>query len=195
MNAGGGDLTGGEQSGQVGFSLEIGAHASHGVVGSRSDGNHIRRDIDVVFHAGVVDAREARLDALGAEVCEIKVDDRIARRDDLHLMDNGARHHVTRRQLGHLVILGHEAQHLHIAQLGSLAAQGLRDEEARSISYVQSGGMKLDKLHVADFCSGAKGHGDAVAGRDRWVCGFAVDLTDATRRQQNSGGAGVVSST
>ena len=36
--------------------------------------------------------------------------------------------------------------------------------------------MKLNELHIADFGSGAKGHGDAVASRDCGVGGVAIEL-------------------
>src|SRR5579871_1571721 len=44
--------------------------------------------------------------------------------------------------------------------------------------------MELVKLHVADLCAGAVGHGDAVAGGYGWVGRVAVDLPCAAAGEE-----------
>ena len=51
----------------------------------------------------------------------------------LHLMHNGARHQIARRQFGQRMILRHKTVHLNIAQIAALALQRLRQQKSRSL--------------------------------------------------------------
>ena len=103
-------------------------------------------------------------------------------------MRDGARYHVARGKLGQLMILGHEANHLHVAQAGAFTAQRFGDKKARRSFYIQSGGMELNKLHIAELGAGAKRHSYAVTGGDRRIGGLAKDLAQASSRQEDAAG-------
>jgi len=63
-----------------------------------------------------------------------------------------------------------------VAQAAALAAQRLREQEAGRTVEVESGGMKLDELHIAQLSAGPAGNGDAVPGGQGRVGGFCVHL-------------------
>ena len=98
MNAGAGGFSRGVEPGNVGASFEIGAHAAHGVVRGRTNGNQVRRDVDVVLQAGGVNARETFLDVARVEMSEVEIDDRVLGSADFQFVHDGAGHDVARRE-------------------------------------------------------------------------------------------------
>src|SRR5205807_2179470 len=50
---------------------------------------------------------------------------------------------------------------------------------------MESGGMKLNELHIGDLGAGAIGHGDAVCGGYRRIGRVAVNLSSASGSQKN----------
>ncbi len=59
------------------------------------------------------------------------------------------------------------------------AAHRLRDEEARGIAVIETGGVELDELGIDDAHACAPGHADAVAARAVRVRRTQVDLSQA----------------
>ncbi len=125
VHSGTGGLARGVESGQAGAPVQIRAHAAHGVMRRRPHRDQVGADVDVVLQAGGVDAREARCQVVGIEMRQVEVHHRVGQVRDLELVGDGAGHHVARRQFRHLVVLGHEANHLYVAQVRAFSAQRL----------------------------------------------------------------------
>jgi len=90
------------------------------------------------------------------------------------------------------VILRHEALQLQITQIRTFTAQGLGEQEARSAFQKQRRRVELDELHIADFCAGAIGHSDAIAGGHSGVRSVAVNVAQASGGKQYRTGVNVV---
>ena len=183
MHPGARHLAGGEQAGNAAASLEIGAHTAHSIVGGRTDGNHVGGQINVVLETGGMNPRKARLHAAALQMGHVEIDHSLAIPASFDLMNDGARHHVTRGQLGHVVILGHKAHHFHVAQIRAFAAQRFGDQEPWRALHIERSGMELNEFHVTDLGAGAKGHGYAIAGSDGGIGSLAVNLAQAAGGQ------------
>ncbi len=57
----------------------------------------------------------------------------------------------------------------------AFSAQRFGKQKARRAFHVQSGGMELHELDIADLRAGAPRHGDAVAGRHIGIGGIAIN--------------------
>ena len=115
MDAGGCCLARCIQSGQGGTATKIRAHSTHRVVCRRANWNQVHGDIDVVLHAGGVDARKACLHVLLVQMCEIEIDDRVFGVADFEFVNNRPGYHVTRGQFAHGVVLRHETGQLDVS--------------------------------------------------------------------------------
>ena len=96
-----------------------------------------------------------------------------------HLRDDGAGHHVARRQF-----VG-EAFAAHVLQRRAFAAQRLAEQEPRSAFERQGGGMELDELDIADFGARAIRHSHAVAGGDVGIGGVQEYAAQPAGGQQH----------
>ena len=96
-----------------------------------------------------------------------------------HLRDDRLAHHIARRELGPLVVIGHEPPARRIDQPRAFAAHGLGDQAAAAAGDVQHRRMKLHELHVAQFGPGAIGERMPVAGGDFRIRRLAIDLPRA----------------
>ena len=83
------------------------------------------------------------------------------------------------------MIFRHEAVQFDIAQDGPFAPQRLRKQKPRRILHVQSRGMKLDKLHVADFRPGVISHSHAISSSVGRIGSVDIDLSRASGGQQD----------
>ena len=70
----------------------------------------------------------------------------------------------------------HEAIAVAIDEVCALAAHRFTDEHAPGTGYVQRGGVKLEELKIGEFRARAPRHGNAVAGGNFRVGGFAEHL-------------------
>ena len=75
-----------------------------------------------------------------------------------------------------------------VEQISSFAAQGFREQEARSAGKREGGGMELEELHVGQFGAGLRGQGDAVAGGYGGIGGVGVDLACAAGGDEEGAG-------
>src|SRR5216684_5232386 len=94
MNAGAGSFASCIESRQAGLPGEIGAHAAHGIVGRRTDRNHLGSDVDVVIHARGVNTREAVLHMIGLEVGEVEVSDGFGTASGFKFVHDGASDYI-----------------------------------------------------------------------------------------------------
>ena len=65
------------------------------------------------------------------EVRQVEIDGGVGPVGDFEFVSDGARHHVSRREFGQLVILRHEAFELDVAQVRAFATQSFGKEESR----------------------------------------------------------------
>ncbi len=154
-------------------------------MGRGANRNHVLRDVNVVLHAGCVDAREAFLHSGGVQVREVEVDEWIFGAADFHFMHDGPRHHVARRLFRQRMVFLHEAIHLDVPQIGALTAQRFREQKAGRFLHIHRRGMKLNELHVADFRPRVEGHSHAVSRGGFGIGRVAINLSHTSRSQQN----------
>ena len=128
-----------------------------------------------------MDVREPTLEERRRVVGHVEPDAVLA--GALHLVVDGARHDVTRGEVGLRVVLLHERGAVLEAQHAALAAQGLADEKALGLRVVEHRRMELVELHVRDLGARAVGHRDAVARRDVGVRRVQVHLARAAGGQ------------
>ena len=113
------------------------------------------------------------LGLFGVLVCHVEIHVVVA--GELHLRIDGACHHIAWRKLQALVVTLHEPFAALVAQNGSVASHGLRDEERGAVAGMeQCGGVELDELHVLYRSFGAVDHGYAVAGGYQRVGGGEI---------------------
>src|SRR5215471_10411068 len=122
-------------------------------------------------------AWKSRASAVGVEMSQVEVHHGVLCLAALDLIGDGAGDHIAWGEFSHLVVLGHEAGQLHVAQVRALSSQRLRDEKSWRIFDIQRSGMKLDELQIADLRPGAERHGNPVTRGDRGVRRLAIDLT------------------
>ena len=181
MDAGASALAGGVEAGDVRLAPGVRSHAAHRVVRGRGDRDRLARDVEAVVGAEAVDLREARRDEPRIEVRDVEQDVVRVRRQ--HALADGAGDDVARGQLGAVVVSGHEALAVGVAEEAALAAHRLRDEERLDAGQVERRGVELHELHVHDLGARAVGDRDAVAGGDFCVRGCQVHLAGAACRQ------------
>ena len=80
------------------------------------------------------------------------------------VLEDGARHHVARRQLGVGVHAEHEARAGLVDHHRPLAAQRLGQQRQRIAAGGERGGMELHELEIDQAGAGARRHRQAVAG-------------------------------
>ncbi|MCY1455019.1 hypothetical protein D9M71_721230 [compost metagenome] len=85
------------------------------------------RDVDAQFQAARVDRREVFLQEGFGLVADVQVD--AVQAALLHLEVDRARDHVARRQLGTLIVLGHEAGAVGQLEQPAFAAHRLGNQE------------------------------------------------------------------
>ena len=117
------------------------------------------------------------------QVGHVEHDEVVAR--PLQLGVDGARHHVARREVLHLVVARHERGAVAQAQDAALAAHRLRDQERLRGRVIEAGRVELEELHVRDARAHPVRHRDAVAGRDVGVRRVEVDLARAAGGQHH----------
>ena len=122
VHAGTSSLARGIKAGERCATVQIGAHAAHAVMRRRAHGDQVGSDVNVVAHAGSVYARKSLAHPVSVEMRKVEIDHRILGSADFQLVNDGARHHIARRQLVHGVVTVHEAVQFHVAQVGAFAA-------------------------------------------------------------------------
>ncbi|MNN18905.1 hypothetical protein D3C81_1321250 [compost metagenome] len=127
MQAGAGRLAHCIQVADIGAARGIGDHAAAGVVRGRHDRDRLVRDVDAQFQAARVDRREVFLQEGFGLVADVQVD--AVQAALLHLEVDRARDHVARRQLGTLIVLGHEAGAVGQLEQPAFAAHRLGNQE------------------------------------------------------------------
>ncbi len=185
MNAGAGDLTAGEQASHIGFTTGSGPHAAHRVVGRGCNRQRFAREVQAMFTTGLVDMREACADELRGQVREVEED--VVCAGVRHLLLDGTRHHIARRQFCPPVVVRHESAARPVPQHSAFPTRRLRYQQRWDARQAQGSGMELDELQVHQFGSRVKGEGDAVAGRDVGVGRVAVEPAGAAGREHQRG--------
>src|SRR3984957_19983840 len=84
------------------------------------------------------------------------------------------------------MILGHEFTPESIYQFTTLASHRLADQERFSLRMKKAGGMKLNKLHIGDGCSGPPRHRHTVSGRYIRVRRVEINFAASTGGKDNS---------
>ena len=175
-------LAAGVEALERGRAVQVREHAAAGVVGRGHDRDRLPRHVDPEAAAGLVHGREAAAHELRVTVRDVEV--HALEAVHLHLVVDGARDDVARRELGARVVALHERLAVGPTEHRPLAAQRLGHEEGLRLGVVEAGRVELEELHVGDRRAGAVGHGDAVAGRDVGVGGVEVDLARAARAEE-----------
>ena len=101
---------------------------------------------------------------------------------------DGARHHVAGAELGHRVLVRHEAVAVGVAQDRALAADGLADQPQGALAEGEGGGVELDELQVGERGAGAGGQGGAVGGGAERVRRPRVQVAGAAGGQHHRTG-------
>src|SRR5512140_2635201 len=160
---------------------EVGHDAAHHIVCSRNYRNQILGGVDTARLAQSEDARKPLLEILSELAC---IEPDVA---SFGLFpENFPRDDVSRSQLSQLALLHHEPNAGIVQQDGAFAANSFGDQCQRILGCLESGGMKLNELHVGQSNTRAMGNCVAVAGRDCRICCIPVDLP-ASARCQNRG--------
>ena len=142
------------------------------------------------LQAGGVNVGKALAHEIDRLVRDVKQN--IIRPAFLHLVVNGPRHDVPRRQRLARMILLHEGRAGEVLQNGPLPAHRFADEKGFGLAMIKAGRMKLDELHVADARPRPIGHGHAVAGGDVGIGRVKIDLAaPAGGQQHGAGGEGL----
>ena len=181
-----GSLADGEEPGQRGLAVEVGAHAAADVVrrGHHRDG--LLRHVDPEGEARLVDVREVLDEEPLPEVPHVEEGAVVAA--PLELAVDAAGHHVARRQLAARVVALHERFAGPVAEDPALAAQRLADEEAFRVRMVEAGRVELDEFEICDGRARPVRHGEAVSGRDVGIRRVQVDLPRAARGEDHHAG-------
>ena len=103
------------------------------------------------------------------------------------MLEDGARDHVARRQLGVAVHAEQEARAGLVDHHGALAAQRLGEQRQRIAAGGERGGMELHELEIDQAGAGARRHRQAVAGELRRIGGVAVELAGAAGGEDHRG--------
>src|SRR5438094_368666 len=175
-------LAAGVEALERGRAVQVREHAAAGVVGRGHDRDRLPRHVDAEAAAGLVHGREAAAHELRVTVRDVEV--HALEAVHLHLVVDGARDDVARRELGARVVALHEHLAVGPTEHRPLAAQRLGHEEGLRLGVIEAGRVELEELHVGDRRAGAVGHGDAVAGGDVGVGGVEVDLARAARAEE-----------
>ena len=128
VDAGAGDLAGGEQPGHRRPAVEVGLDAAHHVVRGRAHRHRIARQVEPGGAAGLGDVREAGVHHRRVEMLQ-RQEHRPAGAGQL--ADDAARHAIARRQIAGRLVARHERLAVGVDQPGAFAAQRLRQQEAR----------------------------------------------------------------
>ncbi len=100
---------------------------------------------------------------------------------------DGAGDHVARRQLGALMIAGHEGVTVAVDQLGAFPAQGLGGQGGGVAPDVDGRGVELHELGIGDAGAGGGGQRQALAdGRGR-IGGHCIEAAQPSGRQDGRG--------
>src|SRR5205823_14946189 len=123
----------------------VGVDAAHDVVGRRTDGNRIAREIQADAGAHRGNRRKAPPDEIGVEMRQRQAH----RSAGLFLLpDDAARDDVAGREIAAGMITRHEALTAIVDEPRALAAERFRYQEARGAGALERGRMKLDKLQI-----------------------------------------------
>src|SRR4051794_36807654 len=102
----------------------------------------------------------------------------------LHLIVDGASHHVARCQGFERMVFVHELKPIDGLENASLTTDGFANKERFCLGMIEAGRVKLDELHVRNRRAGPISHGDAIARRDVWIGSVEIDFATTTCREQ-----------
>ncbi len=181
MDSGRRDLAAGPESREAGASPLVHRDSSHVVVRR----GHHRQEVHAGIDAGALATRED-----GRKVVRKAVPHRPARVQkslaaERQLLPDPARHHVARRELRSRILGEHEAFAEVVDQRRTLTPQRLREQRQRVDVHRQGRGMELHELHVHQPRPGGRRESQAVAGRLGRIGREAVELSQATRGQDD----------
>ena len=155
MDAGAGDLARGPQARERSGAVEVHEHAARQVVRRRSHRQPVPAGVETDLGQRDRDRREPPPEVLELRRVEPDVLAALLRQLD----GDRPAHEVPRQQLVDETVAGSVAQHR------AVAAKRLGDERARHGRVMERRRVELHELDVGDRDSGAKRHGDPVAGR------------------------------
>src|SRR5688572_1894956 len=107
------------------------------------------------------------------------------RTGDLHFIVYGSCHDIPWCQVLPLVISFHEGFTFDVAQYATISSDSLGDQKslASFTCFVQSRGMKLDKLHILNPALCPVHHGNSIACSYIRICSSTINLAIATGGQ------------
>jgi len=120
---------------------------------------------EALAHEGRIAMGDVEPHVLGARALQLGVD--------------GPGDDVAGREVGHLVVAGHEGVARQAAQHAALASHRLGDQERLGLGVEQAGRMELHELHVRDGGAGPVRHRHAIARGHVGVRGVEIDLASA----------------
>src|SRR5882724_24244 len=139
--------------------------------------------IQIVLATESRDCGEASIDCIGRQVAQIEI---LAISLLLkHLVENSTSHHITGSQFSLIAVARHEALTSMIEEIGTLAANGLRNQ-MRAAFGNQDSRMKLHKLKVTESCTYTPSQSQAISGCSLWIGGMQPEAASAATRQDNS---------
>ena len=173
----------GIQPGKGSAALQIGLYSAHHVVCRGAHRSQVACQVQSKTLASLVNSGEAFRQELLALLCQVQVN--VCALRALHLADDGACHHVARRQLLRFVIFLHKTLQPDVAQHTAFAAQRFRQQKPWRSLDGQRCGMKLDELHVGQHRAGIVCNGHAVAGGHVRIGRLAIDLPQSAGGKQH----------
>src|SRR6185295_3254899 len=173
-------FTGGGQSRQRRPAMEIRIKPAHEIVCSRHHGYRLLRDVETVLQTKAVDLRESNPNVAGRNITEIEP----------YLASNGyafvygARNNISRRELINETIARI------VNQQSSLTTHGFGNQKRLHTWKAERRRMKLNKLHIAQQGARTISYGKSISCCDRRICCLPINLTGATRGNQDGCGGG-----
>ncbi len=161
-------------------------------MGRRHHGDGFAGDVDAQFGTARQDVGEVLVQELGGLVRDVQV--HTIEAVSFHFGVDGTCHHVSRRQFGARVVVGHEPPPTvggRQLELPAFTTHRFADQKALGVRVVQTRRVELDELQIGDPAARSPGGGNAIAGGGVRVAGVEIHLARATGGQHGvAGGEG-----
>ncbi len=181
VQTGAGGFADGIQVFDIGAAMDIGYHATTGVMCRRYHRNRLAGDVDSQLQTALINSGEVLFDKVSRFVADIE--EQAVGTDAFHLMVDGAGDDIPWCQFGAFIEALHKALAVGQQQLATFAAHRFGNQERLGLRVIQAGRVELVEFHIGDAATGAPGHGDAIAGSAVRVAGVQIHLAGATGGQ------------
>ena len=186
MQAGTGDFTGGIKTRQRGPPPAINQDSTAKVMGRRNHGNRLFGYIDPILQAGGVDLGKTFPNKICRFKTYIQKDTIIPAR--FHFMVYRPGHNIPGGEFFTLIIGSHEGRAILKFQNRPFTTHRFRNQKIFHFRMVETGRVKLKKLHIGNLGPGPLSHGNPVSGRNIGISSIEVDFTGTAGGQQSRSG-------